>query len=159
MSRLPRPHIPLPVRIEVASRQLVERIKRGLCSSSVLAPIAHMPRKRDQLNEFLKLLFGTEKYHLDHDPSLGARKKVYRKGVHVDYSPRANDVLYLIYRTVTEHRLKTNVRGEHGQHPDRVLIKKNRRLERKTLRRKVKIRSANRWPPRGSRKIQNRKRP
>lgn len=107
--------------------------------------------------------------HLDHDPALGSREKVFRKGVHVGYKPDANDPEHLYYREATAHRLKTNVRGEHGQHPDRVLIKKQRRLERGPkpkkggrIRQLIKwpkrpLKSASRWPK--GRKIQNRRKP
>lgn len=149
MSRLVRPHIPVEIRAKVIMRQAIEC---GMDRSAIdLLPQAMKPSRIVRF--LLARLFPGEQVHLDHDPALGARKKVYRNGVHVDYSPKANDPRYLIYRTKTEHQLKTNVRGEHGQYPDRVLIKKQRRLERGTKRRKVKIRSANRWPPRGSRKI------
>ena len=46
------------------------------------------------------------------------------------YSPDANDPEHLVYRTAHAHLIKTNVRGEHGQHPDRVLIKKERRRQK-----------------------------
>ncbi len=134
------------------------------------------------LLERLAALLGCEvrDLRLDHDPALGARAKVFdKRGKHIDYDPPANDVAHLIYRPhgaefVGSHHIKTNVRGEHGQHPDRVLIKKQRRLERAEALKKLagkpvdalkaavskprkmqgpKLRNANRWPPKGSRKI------
>ena len=78
----------------------------------------------------IRFLFGDQVVHLDHHPALAAREKVFRNGEHVGYIPAANDPDYLLYREEAEHRLKTNVRGDGAQHPDRVLIKKQRRLER-----------------------------
>lgn len=51
------------------------------------------------------------------------------------YSPDANDARYLEYlphgpEFDGSHLIKTNIRGRHGQHPDRVLIKKARRHEK-----------------------------
>jgi hypothetical protein len=71
---------------------------------------------------------------LDHDPPLGGRPKT-GDGKRTVYTPSANDPDHLFYRPHgTEfdgsHLIKTNVRGDHGQHPDRVLIKKQKRLER-----------------------------
>lgn len=53
----------------------------------------------------------------------------------MQYEPDANDPDHLFYRPHGpefdgSHLIKTNVRGDHGQHPDRVLIKKQKRLER-----------------------------
>jgi|SRR5665213_1617684 len=144
MSRLPRPYIPLEVRLKVAERQAGFKASPNANNAVRLAGL-------------LMMLFGAEPVHLDHDPPLGARKKVYRNGEHVDYTPAANDPDYLIYRIAVDHRIKTLVRGEHGQHPDRVLIKRQRHIETPIRDRpKQKIKSANRWPPKGTRKIQNR---
>ena len=162
MARLYRPHIPLEVRCRVALRQLGE-----------LWPDQLLAEWDGPLGALLDLLLAKlgplindaeiVEFHLDHDPALAAREKVFRKGVHVGYRPDANDPEFLIYREKTAHKMKTNLRGEHGQHPDRVLIKKNRRIEKKVkksrsprpkstltspLRRwpKRELKSANRWP-------------
>jgi hypothetical protein len=63
---------------------------------------------------------------LDHDPALATRMRRTRAGKTL-YSPDANDPAHLIYRTAHAHHIKTNVRGEGAQHPDRVLIKRARR--------------------------------
>lgn len=174
MPRLLRPHIPIDVCCRVVLRQLGE-----MWPDVVLA---HWRKEPGGLGAFLKhelrnlaeiLNCEVKALHLDHDPALGAREKVMRKGIHVGYKPDANDPEHLYYREAIAHRLKTNVRGEHGQHPDRVLIKKNRRLEQKhtsgvkRLKRdgrsasktkvwpKRKMRSASRWPPKGTQKIRN----
>ena len=143
------------------------------------------------LREILPLLAASlgadpgESLHLDHNPALRTRPYNPRvKNVAARYTPNANDPEYLIYRTQHAHHIKTNVRGDGAQHPDRVLIKRERKRERAAapcarccMRARVtgsrlckrcgkvavkhhrKIQSANRWPPKGSRKIQNRKRP
>lgn len=135
MPRLPRPYIPLKVRLQVAERQVGFKPCPEATASS-------------RLQGILMMLFGDSPAHLDHDPPLAARKKIKNKaGEIIGYRPAANDPNYLIYRTAGAHRLKTNVRGEHGQHPDRVLIKKNRKIERREAgvkeRPKAKVRGLN----------------
>jgi hypothetical protein len=131
MARLFRPHIPLKVRCKVAERQLRERDpeKYGYV----------VPGKKTAGNRLRVLLpwlaktFGCEvsELRLDHDPPLAARRVRFGR----KYIPDANDPAHLAYRPhgpehAGSHLIKTNVRGDHGQHPDRVLIKKARRLER-----------------------------
>jgi len=137
--RLLRPHIPLFVRCQVALRQTghspgwaIDRIFAAKSCARLLA---------ETMAEIAgRLKCEVSNLHLDHDPALGAREKLFHKGVHVGYSPDANDPEALIYREAGAHRIKTNLRGDHGQHPDRVLIKKARRLtENKPPKRKVKI--------------------
>jgi hypothetical protein len=103
----------------------------------------------DRLGSALYFLFGDRPCHLDHDPPLRVRKFNKRTG---RYTPDANDPDYLVYRTAEDHRLKTNVRGDGAQFPDRVLIKRAKRLERKKKRKKTlwpkrKLRSRSSWPP------------
>lgn len=168
MKNRPRPYIPLAVRMQVAERQFNAFAKTSDHPNVVLfrdeVDRAHWKRTEplaDQLRALLTMTFGDSPPHLDHDPPL--RTRLYNprlKDVAARYTPNANDPNHLTYRTEHEHRIKTNVRGEHGQHPDRVLIKRERKRERKyrkpvpTFRRR-KLRSANRWPE--GRKIQNRK--
>lgn len=172
MPRLLRPHIPLEVRCRVALRQggemwidnvIIEwKGVRGLGLGELL---------KIKLEQFAILLACEAKdLRLDHNPALGAREKVFRKGVHVGYRPDANDPDYLVYREKHAHHIKTNVRGDGAQHPDRVLIKRERKRANKTVKKKrhkwrtsdsgVKtrnpkrkwasrpLRSASRWPKR-----------
>lgn len=89
--------------------------------------------------------------HLDHDPALVNREKMIEivgcrswkptrrcvivpKGAKVlRYFPDANDPAHLFWRvggkTGSEHDVKTRVRGEHGQHSDLALARKNKRIE------------------------------
>lgn len=170
MARLRRPGIPLEVRCRVALRQLGEMWPDGAIAAAV-EQRALGDMLRGLLAKLADLQGCTEAdLRLDHDPALGARQKTFNKaGEHVDYVPGANDPEHLNYRPHApgfdrSHLIKTNVRGEHGQHPDRVLIKKQRRLEAKErgeVRPKVgfqkgaKLRSASRWPK--GRTIANRK--
>lgn len=113
-----RPHIPLKTRVEVAERQLGE----CFVGKKLTARLAHA----------LLALFGTEPVHLDHDPPLAARhKRLDRAGNFIEYDPPANSAPHLIYREVEDHRVKTYIRGEHGQLPDRVLINRAKRREKK----------------------------
>lgn len=152
--RLVRPYIPLAVRIEVARHQLI--LREGTVRA--LSPLAKYPAAaKVRIGFLLECLFGDAKVQLDHDPPLGARKKIMHSGEIIGYRPDANDPNYLVYRLAVDHQIKTNVHGEHGQHPDRVLIKRQRHIETPRRERpKQKIKSANRWPPKGTRKIQNR---
>ena len=147
--RLYRPHIPLKVRVQVAERQIMR--SQGL---------PFWRRRREESNaawlqELLAYLFPGKDFHLDHDPALATRKRR-GEGKATVYTPAANDPDYLIYREKHDHHIKTNVRGEHGQHPDRVLIKRARREREKATdksKRKMKwpkrpLRSASRWPKR-----------
>ncbi len=144
MPRLLRPHIPLEVRCRVVLRQLGEMFvdqaienRRPRRDAGYMVGVVGLPgggfgAYLDELLDRLAELLACDvkSLALDHDPALGARRKVFRKGVHVGYVPDANDPEHLIYREKHAHHIKTNVRGDGAQHPDRVLIKKNRRIER-----------------------------
>lgn len=137
MPRLLRPHIPLEVRVRVVLRQLGEMWPDDVIRihEHARSPMKHLLAVR--LAVLAELLQCTVKdLRLDHDPALGAREKVYRRGEHVGYLPAANDPEHLRYRPhgaefQGSHLIKTNVRGDGAQYPDRVLIKRNRRRERK----------------------------
>lgn len=174
MARLYRPVVPLEVKCRVALGQLGEtaidkiiadnqpRRDAGYMVGVVGLPgrglgrlLAHLLERLAESKE-CKI----EDLRLDHDPPLAARKQK-RKGLgrKVYFTPDANDPAHLFYRPhgpeyAGSHLIKTNVRGDHGQHPDRVLIKKARRAERgpKPKRRTKpwpkgrKIRSRSSWP-------------
>lgn len=169
MARLYRPHIPLPVRCQVAARQLRER---GIQPISTKKLSTYLFLALDELARAMKC--ERSDLRLDHDPPLGARPQE-RRGLSKKtfYTPDANDPEHLFYRPhgaqfERSHDVKTRIRGDHGQYPDIVLIKRERRRQRrkakpeteskfKTQKQKMKSRSA--WPPRGSCKIPNRKKP
>lgn len=137
MPRLYRPHVPVRVKCLVALKAL------HFGSQIALSAVdAHDDRLGVYLAELLPKVaaeFGCEvqELRLDHDPSLAARSRTaFGKGGKVYYTPDANDPDHLFYRPHGpehdgSHLIKTNVRGDHGQHPDRVLIKKARKLERR----------------------------
>jgi hypothetical protein len=138
--RLPRPYIPLRVRMQVAWRQLKPKPRRfGVGYFLTL-------KRTDRLRAILSEIFTDDvKVHLDHDPPLAARKKIRDKnGVVIEYSPAANDPDFLVYRAKEDHRVKTYVRGEHGQYSDTVLIKRERKRDKKKA---GKVRKY-RWPKR-----------
>lgn len=156
MARLFRPHIPLEVRCRVVLRQLGEMFVGDVIAYNIKrrtlgALLAN--RLRD-----LAVLVAAEKFHLDHDPPLGARQRK-GEGKNTKYFPDANDPSHLIYREKHAHHIKTNVRGDGAQHPDRVLIKRERRWVAKKSAKKQKRRSVaklkHRWPK--GRKIPSRK--
>lgn len=184
MSRLPRPPIPIEVRCRVVLRQLGESWPDDVIRANRFVPRVVPSRSLGKL--LAKLLtrlaeqIGCEvsDLRLDHDPALENREKlvempngrrhktvVVPKGAKViQYYPDANDPEHLRYRPhapefAGSHLIKTNVRGDRGQHSDRALAAKNKRIARNCdpKRKKAKIRSATRWPPRGSRKVQNRR--
>ena len=153
MPRLHRPNIPLSVRCRVAMRQLGE-----------LWPDEALKAHEGGLGAFLdRLLFklaellGCEvaDFRLDHDPALATRRRK-GEGKKTRYFPDANDPEFLIYREKHAHHIKTNVRGDGAQYPDRVLIKRAKNKRRKVRKRKARwasrpLRSASRWPKRGMR--------
>ena len=146
MARLYRPHIPLSVRCKVAERQLLQGFER--LNAKVVTATRSYGERLAVLLAALAADFSCEvsDLRLDHDPPLGARQIVPAGrvipgcwlntfGVPVRYEPDANDPDHLFYRPhgaqfQGSHDVKTRIRGDHGQYPDRVLIKKMRRLER-----------------------------
>lgn len=176
MPRLFRPGIPLDVRCRVALRQLGEFFIEEVVS--VAAKERRLGALLAEKLERLAALLGctVADFHLDHDPPLAARPRS-GDGKETVYVPKANDPAHLFYRPhgpefAGSHLIKTNVRGDHGQYPDRVLIKRERKrrqreanpLEANVSTRRIgkakksrPLRSASRWPPRGSRKFSNRR--
>jgi hypothetical protein len=138
MGRLYRPHIPLAVRVQVAERQAKEQPTLRFGAYWYVRNNLTFRHRLDCLLEILAQRFRCEMsdLRLDHDPPLGARQRLqYSSVVKPIYIPHANDPEHLKYRPHGpqfdgSHLIKTNVRGDHGQHPDRVLIKKQRRIER-----------------------------
>ncbi len=142
MARLYRPPIPIETKCRVALRQLGEMFIDDVIVANRFVPrdTRHrslgrlLDEKLVALAELLKC--EVSDLRLDHDPALGARPK-HRRGLgkKTYYIPDANDPAHLFYRPhgpqfEGSHLIKTNIRGDHGQHPDRVLIKKARRAER-----------------------------
>ena len=76
--KLPRPHIPLDVRLSVAARQL------GFVLPAQLLQLS----KRNRLAQMLQQLFGNAPRHLDHEPALCLRPFNEATG---KYEPNAND--------------------------------------------------------------------
>lgn len=174
MARLLRPHIPLSVRVAVACGQLRSMFRCSVDRNAGEADSAYLPR----VLTMLSLRLGGGPLQLDHDPALENREQVFRNGEHVGYRPDANDGAFLIFRTREGHRTKTFVSGDHGQYCDTILAARERNRKRKAagkvMRRKDrkgdkrqgaagrgrqarKLKSANRWPPRGSRPVNWRK--
>lgn len=168
--RLFRPHIPLEVRCRVALRQLGEMWPDRLIDENAGALGKLLAFKLVMLGCLLQC--EVKDLRLDHDPPLGARAKR-GTGKNTRYTPAANDHEHLFYRPhgtqfAGSHDVKTRIRGDHGQYSDVVLIKRERRRKKKASAsskrksrfsaNKSKMKSANRWPPRGARKMNWRKR-
>lgn len=179
MPRLPRRAIPVEVKCRVAMRQLGEMWPEAVLAAHERKLGELLDRLKTRLAELLGC--GVDDLRLDHDPALGAREKIRNaNGTIIEYVPDEHDPAHLIYRTQAAHHIKTNVRGDGAQFPDRVLIKRARKFENgksvskkrhplaaKGPKRRPKpgkrawpsrpLRSANRWPPRGSRPILGRR--
>jgi hypothetical protein len=193
MARLHRPYIPLPVRVQVAHRQLGERYP--IPKDWVPLHYASLKSYSARLDYLLRLLFESRPVALDHDPALVNRRRYVRRGKTV-YEPPANDPYYLRYRPAgpvgggSDHDIKTRVRGDGAELSDLAKARKAKRVRENRARgrgaaplpqkrtsgppaasgkgsKKGKtpgfcsraarpLRSANRWPPRGSRKLNRR---
>lgn len=138
----PRKHCPASVKLRVAWRQL------GLSPAIVRVMAENAERHRHAtaalrsvLGELARKL-GCEVSELrrDHEPALGTRFQVWRRGKFIDYDPPENNPDAMIYRSNAEHLVKTHVRGDHGQHSDTVLMKRERRRKTKATKPKHK------WP-------------
>lgn len=135
MSKLYRPYIPLAVRCRIAVRQLGgPEALRGIISVAD-AKIVAEGRSRAILGALLvrlaaKLGCEARDLQLDHNPALAVRRQIRINGAVVGYEPPANDPAHLVYREKHAHRIKTLVRGDGAQYPDRVLIKRERRREK-----------------------------
>jgi hypothetical protein len=159
MARLYRPSIPLKARCRVALRQLGEMFiddvidanegRYGALLAGLLIRLAELLRPGESI-----------RLHLDHDPPLGAREQIKaRHPAPYAYRPDANDPEFLIYREAEAHGIKTRVRGEHGQHSDLTLIKREKRRLNKNLKKnrsiwrsssqgKKRARPTTNWPKR-----------
>ena len=153
MGRLLRPAIPVETKCRVALRQLGE-----------MWPDAVISEHKRNLGRLLTSLLGRlaslldcepGALHLDHNPALAIRERIVRRGRHVGYRPDANDPEHLIYREKLAHHIKTNVRGDGAQFPDRVLIKRERRREKRLKNvdflkgpRVTSIKRKSKWPSR-----------
>lgn len=141
--RLPRPYVPLAIRVAVIERQLLEvGIPPPIASGSLSV----------RLYEMLWERFGAIKVELHHRPALVNRRRK-RNG---DYDPPANHPDYLIYLPKAEHIIETRVRGIGAQLSDLGQARKRKRKERKATRRKTRwakrpLRSKSNWPKRAMR--------
>lgn len=143
--RLPRPRIPLTVRIDVARRQFrkmdahvmaqhfdfIDQNVFGAPSRRLVEWFDSFHDKRETLKLFLQGLFGRNAtVHLDHDPALQNRTLNPRTG---KYTPDANDPDFLVYRLRDDHRTKTYLRGDGAQRSD---VAQQRYLKRVAARKK-----------------------
>lgn len=146
--KLPRPYVPLKVRILVARRQVLQ-LPDNPFSQSMKSIIAAVPIENINYTKYtLQLLLASlgmlHDAQLDHDPPLMLRQKLYHNGTHVAYSPPANDPEFLIYRNASDHKIKTLIRGNGAQRSDFAQRRYLKRLEknRRPTKKKFKPRPA-----------------
>lgn len=153
MARLFRPAIPVEIRCRVALRQLDEKnidsvidANRPRRDAGYMVGVVGLPGRSHgrlliELCERLAEKFDcrVEDLRLDHDPPLGARPQE-RRGLSrkTYYVPDANDPDHLFYRPhgtqfAGSHDVKTRIRGDHGQYSDVVLIKRERRRQKRSV--------------------------
>ena len=149
--RLERPHIPIRIRIKVAERQVAARSPQDPLQRNGASG-------QDWLAALLFILFGWESQNaeLHHRPALLNRTRRILLSGKVVYDPPANDPDHLVYLLAHDHDIETRIHGLHGQYSDLALARKRKRAERKATRPKTKwpsrsLRSANRWPAKGTR--------
>lgn len=192
MARLPRPHVPMDVDLLVILRQIGEMFP-GVVVQAARRKRCLRKTRDAKLAELSELLgCDVKDLELDHDPALINREKlvdlpsgrrcrvvVVPKGAKVlRYFPDANHPEYLRYRPKAmgadgSHRIKTRVRGDHGQLSDLALARKERNRVKKIVAvgkrngrfGKAKLRNGkqkipsrqlkgrSQWPPKGSRKV------
>jgi hypothetical protein len=152
--RLYRPAIPTHVKCRVALRAVGEI----WVDEAIKAHHGGLGAFLDQLLFKLAGLLGCEvkDLRLDHDPALALRKRR-GEGKNTVYTPAANDPEFLRYRPhgtqfAGSHDVKTRIRGDNGQYSDIVLIKRERRRNKKRNKTSVsrpKLRGPKRkWPSR-----------
>ena len=124
MTRLYRPTIPIEIKCRVLLRQVGELWIDEAVAAHRGALSTFLTQLRLKLAELLNC--EPDDLRLDHDPALATRQRV-GDGKKTIYAPDANDPDYLIYREKHAHHIKTNIRGDGAQYPDRVLIKRERR--------------------------------
>ncbi len=130
--KLPRPYIPIKIRIAVAHRQFAAMDAHEMAKNfnfmdqnvfgkpsrrlvEWLSALA-LANPKEGLKEFLAGLFGRNaEVHLDHDPPLCLRE--YNPNTK-QYVPAANDPNYLRYINAESHRVKTFLRGEGARRSD-----------------------------------------
>jgi hypothetical protein len=156
--KLKRPYIPIDVRLEVIFRQLLGTGSfDGLIYPGVRKTLMDPhTTKAEKLRRLLFIKFGSMPFHLDHDPPLVLRPFSERTG---RYKPDANDPNHLLYRDAEDHRVKTFIRGDGAQLSDAGKRRKEIKRKRKATGEPTSrpLQSANRWPPRGSRPLQSRR--
>src|SRR5438105_5829488 len=104
MPRLYRPHIPLPVKVAVAERQMEKAVKCLPTNEFGVVyrddPKSKLKPRLDAVLFHLAILFGCEvkDLRLDHDPPLALRQFCPDGDGRAIYLPDANDPEYLNYR-------------------------------------------------------------
>lgn len=136
--RLPRPHIPLGVRLEVAVRQL-SALGAGWARGQGETLLAALPKALAALSRE----HGGAKMELHHRPALLNRHRKTVRGRTV-YDPPANDPAHLVWLPEHEHDIETRVRGQGALRSDFGQARYNKRVAKNRAPKKHK----HRWPSR-----------
>lgn len=145
MARLYRPSIPLEIKCRIVLRQLGEMFIDDVLAAHDRGLGKLLSEKLAEFAETIKC--EVSDLRLDHDPPLAARPQ-FRRGLgkKTYYQPDANDPEHLFYRPhgaqfSGSHDVKTRIRGDHGQYPDIVLIKRERRRQKAKMSKKSGLKS------------------
>ena len=152
MARLPRPDIPTAVELAVVLRQIGDDAVAVKAKVRAAKKARRLAAERDAKLFVLACTLGcpVASLDLDHDPALENREKLVEmpdgrrrrvviapKGATIlRYYPDANDPEHLFYRPRGKehggsHKVKTLVRGDHGQHSDLALNNKLKNIAKK----------------------------
>jgi hypothetical protein len=129
--RIYRPNVPDSIKIGVAYRILRTTEPAEVAALSMKRRLAIA---RYALGE--RLGCSEKDLRLDHDPPLAGRPFDVKTRL---YTPDANHPEHLFWITAADHRTKTIIRGANGQYSDIVLIKRERRLQRRKTKPKKKF--------------------
>ena len=161
MSRLPRPYIPLKIKLYVAGMQLLRagvNVFSGYSRLEGETRAGLLERRLVRLADCIGC--ARSALRLDHDPALENREFNRRTG---KYKPDANDQNHLFYRDAHSHHIKTHVRGEGARRSDtaermhwrKVAKNKAKRIGKRQPKQSRPIQGRSTWAK--GRKIENRK--
>ncbi len=124
--RLPRPYVPLSIRLQVAAQQARELW--ALEPAQIKEILGYRWTLSAKLEALLVFTFANKPVELDHEPALAHRAFNPRTG---KYTPDANDPAYLVWRLANDHYRKTYQRGDGARRSDASQSRYLKRIEAK----------------------------